>query len=174
MAGKRILGVNGFGRIGKLTVWHHVARKYFDEIVVNIGRQAGVSLEDIVHYVERDSTYGWLHGYIYGHMGQPCISELDEDSGSMMIDGIKVSFLRRHRNPTEIGWGDHDVKLVVDTTGQFLDPTEGLNLPQGAVCSCNSNTLMSSRQRKFMPPLSMPKYSAPFMPIWRPRRFRVS
>ena len=133
MANTGILGVNGFGRIGKLTVWHHVARKYFDEIVVNIGRQAGVSLEDIAHYVERDSTYGWLHGYIYGHMGQPCISELDEDSGSMMIDGIKVWFLRSHRNPTEIGWGDHDVRLVVDTTGQFLDPTEGLNLPQGTV-----------------------------------------
>ncbi|MBW2662666.1 MAG: hypothetical protein JRD93_11920, partial [Deltaproteobacteria bacterium] len=31
------LGVNGFGRIGKLTVWHHVARKYFDEIIINIG-----------------------------------------------------------------------------------------------------------------------------------------
>ena len=65
------LGVNGFGRIGKLTVWHHVARKYFDEIVVNIGRQAGVSLADIAHYVERDSTYGWLHGYLYGHMDSP-------------------------------------------------------------------------------------------------------
>ena len=51
------LGVNGFGRIGKLTVWHHVARKSFGEIVVNIGRQAGGSLEDIAHYVERDSTY---------------------------------------------------------------------------------------------------------------------
>mgnify|MGYP000054792571 CR=1 FL=1 len=37
------LGVNGFGRIGKLTVWHHVARKYFKEIVVNIGRTAGTS-----------------------------------------------------------------------------------------------------------------------------------
>ncbi len=35
------LGVNGLGRIGKLTVWHHVGRKYFDEIVVNIGREAG-------------------------------------------------------------------------------------------------------------------------------------
>ena len=35
------LGVNGFGRIGKLTVWQHVARKSFEEIVVNIGRQAG-------------------------------------------------------------------------------------------------------------------------------------
>ena len=125
------LGVNGFGRIGKLTVWHHVARKYFDEIVVNIGRQAGSSIADIAHYVERDSTYGWLHGYLYGHMGQPVVEDLDEDSGSMVIDGIKVRYLRRHRDPAEIGWGDHDVRLVVDTTGRFLDPTAGLNHPQG-------------------------------------------
>ena len=59
--GNAKLGVNGFGRIGKLTVWQNVARKYFDEIVVNIGRQVGLSLEDIAHYLERDSTYGLLH-----------------------------------------------------------------------------------------------------------------
>jgi glyceraldehyde 3-phosphate dehydrogenase len=127
------LGVNGFGRIGKLTVWHHVARKYFDEIVVNIGRQAGVSLADIAHYVERDSTYGWLHGYLYGHKGQPVVEDLDEDNGSMAIDGVKVQFLRHHRDPAEIGWGDHDVRLVVDTTGKFLNPISGVNHPQGTV-----------------------------------------
>jgi glyceraldehyde 3-phosphate dehydrogenase len=125
------VGINGFGRIGKLTVWHHVARKFFDEIVVNIGRRVGASLADIAHYIERDSTYGWLHGYLYGHMGQPVVTDLDEDSGSMVIDGIKVRFLRSHRDPAEIGWREHDVRLVVDTTGQFLDPISGLNQPQG-------------------------------------------
>ncbi|MGD2099536.1 MAG: glyceraldehyde 3-phosphate dehydrogenase NAD-binding domain-containing protein [Desulfobacterales bacterium] len=119
----RKLGVNGFGRIGKLTVWHHVGRKFFDEIIVNIGRQPGSGLADIAHYLERDSTYGWLHGYLYGHRGQPVIDGLDEDSGSMNVDGVKVRFLRSHRNPVEIGWRDHGVRLVVDTTGQFLDPT---------------------------------------------------
>jgi glyceraldehyde 3-phosphate dehydrogenase len=54
------LGVNGLGRIGKLTLWHHIGRKYFDEIVVNIGRDVGVSLKDIAHYLERDTTYGSL------------------------------------------------------------------------------------------------------------------
>jgi glyceraldehyde 3-phosphate dehydrogenase len=117
------LGINGFGRIGKLTVWHHVARKFFDEIVVNIGRTAGTSIEDIGHYVERDSTYGWLHGYLYGHSAQPVVSDLDEDNGSMMIDGVRVRFLRADRSPAGIGWRDHGVRLVVDTTGQFLDPT---------------------------------------------------
>ena len=59
------LGINGFGRIGKLSVWHHVVRKYFSEIIVNIGRKAGTSLEDIAHYTARDSTYGLLHGFLY-------------------------------------------------------------------------------------------------------------
>lgn len=127
------LGVNGFGRIGKLTVWHHVARKYFDEIVVNIGRQAGVSLEDIAHYVERDSTYGWLHGYLYGHQGKPVVDNLDEGNGTMLIDGVRIQFLRTHRKPMDIEWRDLDVRLVVDTTGQFLDPTLEADHPGGAV-----------------------------------------
>jgi len=117
------LGVNGFGRIGKLTVLHHVARKYFKEIVVNIGRQSGTSLQDIAHYVQRDSTYGRLHTYLYGQSAQPVVSEVNEKSGSMVLDGVRVKFLRSHRNPVEIGWGREGVDLVVETTGQFLDPT---------------------------------------------------
>jgi glyceraldehyde 3-phosphate dehydrogenase len=127
------LGVNGFGRIGKLTLWHHVSRKYFDEIIVNIGRQPGTSLADVVHYLERDSTYGWLHGYLHGHRAEPVVSDVDESSGSMFIDGAKVSFLRTHRNPAEIGWNDHGISLVVDTTGKFIDPTLNADNPGGAL-----------------------------------------
>lgn len=72
------LGINGFGRIGKLTLWHHIGRKYFKEIVINIGREVGTSLEDIAHYVERDSTYGLLRQYLYGHRAKPVIRDLDE------------------------------------------------------------------------------------------------
>ncbi|MBW1899987.1 MAG: hypothetical protein JRI61_13200, partial [Deltaproteobacteria bacterium] len=36
LSGKGLkLGINGFGRIGKLTVWQNVGRRYFDELVVN-------------------------------------------------------------------------------------------------------------------------------------------
>ena len=58
------LGINGLGRIGKLTLWHQVARKYFDEIVVNTGREVGSSLGDLAHYIERDSTHGSLQAYL--------------------------------------------------------------------------------------------------------------
>lgn len=129
----RKLGVNGFGRIGKLTLWHHVGRKFFDEIIVNIGRQPGSGLADIAHYLERDSTYGWLHGYLHGHRGEPVIADLNESGGSMSVDGVKVRFLRSQRNPVKIGWHDHDVRLVVDTTGQFLDPTLPPDHSEGAI-----------------------------------------
>ena len=127
------LGVNGFGRIGKLTVWHHVARKYFKEIVVNIGRQAGTSLADIAHYVQRDSTYGRLQTYLHGQSAQPVVEDVDEKSGSMVLNGTRVVFLRSHRNPADIGWRGQGVQLVVETTGQFLDPTLPPNHGQGSL-----------------------------------------
>ncbi len=127
-----ILGINGLGRIGKLTLWHHVARKFFGEIVVNLGRTAGTSLSDIAHYVERDSTYGWLQGYLYGHQARSVITDIDEAGGRMRIDGIPVRFLREARNPAEIGWAGHGVRLVVDASGQFLDPTVGPEAAKGS------------------------------------------
>jgi len=127
------LGINGFGRIGKLALWHHVGRKYFSEVIVNIGRAVGTSLKDIGHYTERDSTYGLLHGFLYGQTAKSLISDIDEDTGEMNIDGVKVRFLRSSRNPAELNWKNHGVKLVVDTTGKFLDPTLPPDHPQGSV-----------------------------------------
>ncbi len=133
-SGKGIkLGINGLGRIGKLAVWHHVGRKYFDEIVVNIGREAGTSLADIAHYLERDSTYGLLHSYLYGCQSASLISDLNDESGTMTIDGIKVRLLRSFRNPVQLDWRAHGVKIVVDTTGQFLDPTLSPENPGGSL-----------------------------------------
>lgn len=117
------LGINGLGRIGKLSVWHHVGRKYFSEIVVNIGRQAGTALADIAHYLERDSTYGRLENYLGGFNAAPAISAVDEAQGTMVVNGIPVRFLREQRLPEQIDWYSQGIKLVVDTTGRFLDPT---------------------------------------------------
>jgi len=127
------IGINGFGRIGKLSVWHHIGRKYFDEIVINVGRQVGKGMEDLAHYMERDSTYGLLSSYLYGFQGKPVITDINETDGTMMVDGVKVTFLRSARNPADIAWQDNDVKLVVDTTGQFLDPLAPADAPKGAL-----------------------------------------
>jgi glyceraldehyde 3-phosphate dehydrogenase len=129
---KRVLGINGLGRIGKLTLWHHIGRKYFSDIVVNIGRMAGTRLEDIALYIEKDSSYGTLHNYLYGFQAGRVITDIDEEKGTMTIDGIRVTVLRETRNPKNIPWKEHGVRLVVDATGQYIDPTRMPDAKGGA------------------------------------------
>lgn len=117
------LGINGLGRIGKLSLWHHVSRQFFSEIVVNLGRNVGFGLEHIASSVEKDSTYGRLGMYLHGHKAGRVIEELDEKKGSMVINGVPVTFLRSARNPKDIDWQARQVRLVVDSTGMFKDPT---------------------------------------------------
>jgi glyceraldehyde 3-phosphate dehydrogenase len=117
------LGINGLGRIGKLTVWHHVARGYFSELVINIGREAGRGLEDIAGYMERDSTYGYLGQYLYGYKAGRVIENLNEEHGTFELNGTPVTVLRKDRNPKDLPWRSLGVPLVVDCTGKFLDPT---------------------------------------------------
>jgi len=131
--GQMKLGINGFGRIGKLTAWHHVARKYFSEIVVNIGREAGTCIADVAHYMERDSTYGALHAFLHGSQASPVVTDIDENAGTMIVDGVPLKFLRSARAPLAIDWQAQDVRLVVDTTGQFLHPTLPADHPKGSV-----------------------------------------
>ncbi len=127
------LGINGLGRIGKLTLWHHVARGSFSQMVVNIGREVGTGLEHVASYIERDSTYGHLGQYLYGHQAGRVIENLNEEHGTMEVNGTPVTILRKDRNPKDIPWKSLQVPLVVDTTGKFLDPTAPPDQKNGSV-----------------------------------------
>ncbi len=127
------LGINGLGRIGKLTLWHHVSEKYFSEIVVNIGREVGRGLEDLAAAIERDSTYGRLGTYLHGHKAGRIIEELDNERGTMLVNGVPLKVLRQARDPKIIAWRENEVKLVVDTTGAFSDPTTDPTAEKGAL-----------------------------------------
>lgn len=130
---KAILGINGLGRIGKLTLWNHIGRKFFSEIVVNIGRNAGTKLEDIAHYIEKDSKYGSLNNYLYGYKAKRLIDEINEKKNNIIIDGIPVTILKESRNPASIRWDDYGVDYVVDSTGKFLDPGIHENTKNGSL-----------------------------------------
>ncbi|MBU1206180.1 MAG: glyceraldehyde-3-phosphate dehydrogenase [Proteobacteria bacterium] len=127
------LGINGLGRIGKLTVWHHIARGYFSELVVNVGREAGGGLDDIASYIERDSTYGYLGQYLYGHRAGRVIENLNEEHGKFEVNGTPVTVLRKDRNPKDIPWKSWGAHLVVDATGKFLDPTAPSDSKNGSI-----------------------------------------
>lgn len=127
------LGLNGLGRIGKLSLWHHVSRQHFSEVVVNLGRNVGSGLEDIAASIEKDSSYGRLSMYLHGHRGGRVIENLNDATGTMTINGVPVTILREARNPKDIDWKANDVRLVVDTTGVFKDPTADPNEGRGAL-----------------------------------------
>jgi glyceraldehyde 3-phosphate dehydrogenase len=131
---KRILGINGIGRIGKLTLWNHLNMKHFDGIVINAGRELGRKIEDIIQYLSTDSTYGTLNRFMYGYTGKSCnVKILDESECLIEMDGIPVKVLKKARNPREIDWAREGVRLVIDCTGVFLDPTIPADHPKGSL-----------------------------------------
>jgi glyceraldehyde 3-phosphate dehydrogenase len=105
----------------------------FNEIVVNIGRPAGTDLADVAHYLERDSTYGALHAFLHGY--QRRAGDWRHRRQRRDHEGGRHPFAlpENRANPCAIDWKAHGVRLVVDTTGQFLDPTLPVDHPNGSV-----------------------------------------
>ena len=127
------LGINGLGRIGKLTLWHHVARRHFPHLVVNLGREVGTSLEAVCGAIENDSTYGSIHRFLGGVSAPRCVSIVDRERRLLDVGGTPVTILQQARNPRDIDWSGNRVRLVVDTTGAFDDPTRSVEAPGGAL-----------------------------------------
>ncbi|HWS30548.1 MAG TPA: glyceraldehyde 3-phosphate dehydrogenase NAD-binding domain-containing protein [Clostridia bacterium] len=132
--GKRILGINGIGRIGKLTLWSNLQQKYYNGIVLNAGREIGKTLEDALAYLTTDSTYGTLDKFMFGYTGQSCeIKILNRSQGLFELCGMPVKLLTAARNPRDIQWAKEEVRLVIDCTGTFLDPTLPADHPKGSL-----------------------------------------
>jgi glyceraldehyde 3-phosphate dehydrogenase len=133
MSAQRTLGINGLGRIGKLTLWHHLGRDDFDRFVVNTGRPVGTSLDSVVQYLSKDSTYGVLHRFLFGRSGTRDMTVVSEDRGLISAYGKEIVVLREARNPKDIPWREHGVALVVDCTGTFRDPRIEADAPRGSL-----------------------------------------
>ena len=131
---KNLLGINGAGRIGKLTIWHHLLSRKFDGIVLNVGREVGKGLEDLVQALTTDSTYGDLSLFMYGRAGKRCKVEIvDSEKHIIEIDGFPIKVLMTERNPRNINWKAEGVRVVVDCTGKFLDPSLPDNEGKGSI-----------------------------------------
>jgi len=122
MPAPRTLGINGLGRIGKLTLWYHLAHDDFDTFVINVGRPVGTSLQSVLEYLGKDSTYGPLHRFLGGCNGRPDLQIVDEAEGLAKVHGKDIVVLRQTRDPKDIPWRGYGVTLVVDCTGKFRDP----------------------------------------------------
>jgi len=110
------IGINGFGRVGRLTLkainQHHS------------GKLEVAAINDLTdtktnaHLLKWDSTYG------------PYPGKVDATEDSIIVDGKEVKVLSE-RNPGNIPWHDYGVDIVIESTGLFTDATKAAAHLQG-------------------------------------------
>lgn len=97
------IGINGFGRIGRLFLRSALARGVkLDVVAINDRGDADIN----AHLFQFDSTYGPFRGRV----------EADDDH--IVIDGQSIATVS-HLNPLDIPWRDLGVTLVIEATGAF-------------------------------------------------------
>ena len=100
------IGINGFGRIGRLTL--RTINRYHS------GRLEVVAINDLTdtktnaHLLKWDTNYGRYPG---------TVESIDD---ALIIDGKEIKVLRQ-AEPAEIPWQDYGVDIVLESTGLFTD-----------------------------------------------------
>lgn len=96
------VGINGFGRIGRMTLRASLINEKVKVVAVNDLSDR----ESLAHLLKYDSVYGILD------------AELKTDDQGFLIDGEKVRVFSE-REPAKIPWKDAGVDVVIESTGIF-------------------------------------------------------
>jgi glyceraldehyde 3-phosphate dehydrogenase len=103
------IGINGFGRVGRLVL--RAINQYHK------GKLEVAAINDLTdaktnaHLLKWDSTYGRYHG------------EVKAGENSIFVDGKEVKVLAE-RDPAKIPWRNFGVDIVIESTGLFTDATK--------------------------------------------------
>jgi len=99
------VGINGFGRIGRM-VFRAIAQEFNQEIEV-VGINDLLDAEYLAYMLKYDSVHGNFNG------------DIVVDGKNLVVNG-KTIRLTAERDPAQLAWGDIDVDLVLECTGFFL------------------------------------------------------
>ena len=98
------VGINGFGRIGRM-VFRAVHKEFKDIEIVGINDL--LDAEYLAYMLKYDSVHGRFDG------------DVSSEPGAMIVDGKKIR-LTAERDPADLKWGDVGAEIVIDSTGFFL------------------------------------------------------
>lgn len=99
----KIIGVNGFGRIGRYFTRLSLKSDQIDVAIVN----DLADIETLAHLFKYDSVHRQLEE-----------SFIVEENSLVFENGKKIVFTQ-HKNPEDIPWGKHKVDTVIESTGIF-------------------------------------------------------
>jgi glyceraldehyde 3-phosphate dehydrogenase len=111
------LGINGFGRIGRLVARCAAERSDIELVAIN---DPFMDLDYMVYLFKYDSTHGRYKGTV------------EARDGKLVIDGKPVSVFVE-KDPTKIPWGSVHADIVCESTGIFTTADKAaLHLGGGA------------------------------------------
>lgn len=112
------VGINGFGRIGRM-VTRAILANYSDKIDI-VGVNDLTDTKTLAHLFKYDSSQGTYQGNV------------SVDGDQLTIDGMSFK-VTAERDPANLNWGALDVDVVVESTGFFRDKeSAGKHLKAGA------------------------------------------
>lgn len=97
------VGINGFGRIGRLVLRAAIEKGGVDVVAVN---DPFIDLDYMVYMFKYDSTHGRFKG------------EVKTEGGNLLVNGKKIA-VYNERDPSKIPWGKAGAYYVVESTGVF-------------------------------------------------------
>jgi len=110
------IGINGFGRIGRMFFRAALAHKDIEVVAVNDITDAAT----LAHLLQYDSVHGTLK------------QQVKNEGNTIMVDGRAFEVLAE-RDPSKLPWKKLDVALVVESTGLFTEREKAaMHLSAGA------------------------------------------
>jgi len=98
------IAINGFGRIGRLIYRQIYNMEGLEVVAIN----DLTSPTQLAHLLKYDSSQGRFDG------------EVKSTDNSIVVNGEDVRIYAQ-KDPAQIPWGDHDVDVVIESTGFFTD-----------------------------------------------------
>ena len=110
------VGINGFGRIGRMFLRAALTKKDIEVVAVNDITNAAT----LAHLLKYDSIHGILH------------HDVKVEGGSIFLDG-KPLLVLAERDPAKLPWSKLGVQVVIESTGLFTARDKAaLHLAAGA------------------------------------------
>ncbi|MDE1171643.1 MAG: type I glyceraldehyde-3-phosphate dehydrogenase [Verrucomicrobium sp.] len=111
------IGINGFGRIGRLVFRAIVEQGLLGKEVDVVAVNDLVPADNLAYLLKYDSTQGSFKGAVSSEKSK---ADLHEDD-VLVVDGHKIKCLAVKEGPAALPWKDLGVDLVIESTGLFTD-----------------------------------------------------
>jgi glyceraldehyde 3-phosphate dehydrogenase len=109
------IGINGFGRIGRLVFRAIVEQGLLGKEVDVVALNDIVPADNLAYLVKYDSTQGRFHGEVTSEKSSPGL----ESDDTLVVDGHPIRCLAVKEGPAELPWAKLGCQYVIESSGLF-------------------------------------------------------